>query len=969
MSKRFAKRTMALLIVLTMVFALLPVGVMGAEVGGVEDSYAVEYVQEYEDSESNNDCPDYVSEEDDDYYPGYENDYAADDNELDEDDLADDNELECDYERECEADCEYECECQLITAELVHDPFSIPPYLLSPAFTPAWIADFPGWAQHRSNDTMLAYFMDAPLYERIIRTFNVGGAGIGNHPTRAQANAWTMPFTFNPDSWNGGTAGLHLGLTAAATRALGVSTLRGIEEFSSLTRIVIANGGANIIGEVPDLRDTSLQFLGLQNNNLTGTATDIINNLPSSLLALNIPTNQITGRVPTSWGNLEFVSFSGNRLVGSIPVNIGNTVNLHVLGLGNNQLIGGIPASIGNMSNLRELNLSVNFLSGSIPASLGNLTNLRTANLASNRLTGEIPASFVNLQGLQSFLANENNLTSGLNVIAQMTGLETVNLNNNRLVEAAPSFANLPNLQGLQFGANFGVTGGWPELHPGITTFGTMNIARNIQMAGSMPAAYANIDFSVINVVGTTELVGIGGVRIPPASVRVFQSYWYPLNYLGDFSFRYLDPTPAIAALNNGNMIMNHDIHGVGTGTLNIQLSRTANASPAGTFYAHPTSNVDVMGVGVANINILPTGFTHHIRFVQGQTIWRTNENGTTITNPREILGWVPTNWNVQPGARLDETTLMVNPGGHPVFGDVPFLVERPQFAGQIFRLNPNVLPPAVFGMGNVPALGQVINGVAYNIDLNGDGIPDLNIRGYPLRRSEAPIIIHPDYRVEFGLHVTTTPTNPTQNTDPTAPNFMPDLSNPNLIYNTDVPGHKSNDVVRNPDGSYTDSYGSIYLHNIPNPGDWTGPMKPCDDYDYALRCPGDGIYIPNPNWPGAGERPWLGPMTPTPDCPDGSLTCPDGDEYILNPDYPGEGERPWINRPSVTWRWGDVNSDGYVDFEDIELLEMYLAGFIGPNDLDLRAARVTGNVAVSFDDIELILMYIAGFISSLAPQ
>ena len=206
----------------------------------------------------------------------------------------------------------------------------------------------------------------------------------------------------------------------------------------------------------------------------------------------------------------------------------------------------------------------------------------------------------------------------------------------------------------------------------------------------------------------------------------------------------------------------------------------------------------------------------------------------------------------------------------------------------------------------------------------------------------------------------------------------------------------------RNPDRTYYDEAGNPWIENPNHPPGWPpyiGPMTPCNNHDGALRCPDNGIYIPNPNYPGENERPWLGPMTPcndydhalrcpddniyipcpdnpgqwigpmtpTPNCPDGSLTCPDGDEFIPNPDYPGEGERPWIQRPD--FMWGDVNGDGRVDFEDIELLEMYLAGFIGPNDLDLRAARVTGNATVTFADIELILMYIAGFISTLAPQ
>ncbi len=48
-----------------------------------------------------------------------------------------------------------------------------------------------------------------------------------------------------------------------------------------------------------------------------------------------------------------------------------NFLNLHT-----NQLTGEIPNSIGNLTNLINLYLDVNNLSGTIPSEIGNLTNL-----------------------------------------------------------------------------------------------------------------------------------------------------------------------------------------------------------------------------------------------------------------------------------------------------------------------------------------------------------------------------------------------------------------------------------------------------------------------------------------------------------------------------------------------------------------------------------------------------------------
>ncbi|MFN0179767.1 MAG: leucine-rich repeat domain-containing protein [Gemmatimonadales bacterium] len=90
----------------------------------------------------------------------------------------------------------------------------------------------------------------------------------------------------------------------------------------------------------------------------------------ANLQTLNLPVNQLTGRIPTSLGRL---------------------VNLQQLSLGNNQLSGPIPTSIGNLGNLQYFVLTGNQLTGPIPASVGNLENLNYLRLDWNQLTGLVP--------------------------------------------------------------------------------------------------------------------------------------------------------------------------------------------------------------------------------------------------------------------------------------------------------------------------------------------------------------------------------------------------------------------------------------------------------------------------------------------------------------------------------------------------------------------------------------------------
>ena len=61
------------------------------------------------------------------------------------------------------------------------------------------------------------------------------------------------------------------------------------------------------------------------------------------------------------------------------------------LDLESNQLTGPIPPELSNLSNLETLGLAGNQLNGTIPPVLGSLSNLERLWLHNNRLTGRLP--------------------------------------------------------------------------------------------------------------------------------------------------------------------------------------------------------------------------------------------------------------------------------------------------------------------------------------------------------------------------------------------------------------------------------------------------------------------------------------------------------------------------------------------------------------------------------------------------
>ena len=159
------------------------------------------------------------------------------------------------------------------------------------------------------------------------------------------------------------------------------------------------------------------------------------------------------------WGKCYSIEYttrldlSNSGLTGSIPMEIGDLINLEILYLNENQLTGEIPSEIGNLINLSKLNLSYNSLTGSIPTEIGNLINLERLHLHENQLTGEIPSEIGNLINLSQLNLSDNQL-SGLipNEICSLdvtwynpsfsVFIQTSSVYNNQLCPPYPSCLN-----------------------------------------------------------------------------------------------------------------------------------------------------------------------------------------------------------------------------------------------------------------------------------------------------------------------------------------------------------------------------------------------------------------------------------------------------------------------------------------------------------------------------------------------
>ncbi|OVA17803.1 Protein kinase domain [Macleaya cordata] len=257
-------------------------------------------------------------------------------------------------------------------------------------------------------------------------------------------------------------------------------------------------GGIPLLQNLPNIEILNLEINELVSDDEHGL--EFIGSLANSTLlqVFSVATNQLTGRLPASIGNLSrqlsLLVMAENHFEGNIPAEIGNLGSLSLLALESNSFTGRIPSTIANLKNLQRLSLFLNHLSGPIPESLGNLTKLFELDLNTNNFSGRIPSSLSNCQSLQYLDLSLNRLDQEIpKEIFAFPSLGTLlNLSSNYLTGSLPTeIGNLKMVQAIDISKN-NLSGTIPPTIGDCSNLLYLDLSRN-SFQGSIPDSLAKL--------------------------------------------------------------------------------------------------------------------------------------------------------------------------------------------------------------------------------------------------------------------------------------------------------------------------------------------------------------------------------------------------------------------------------------------------------------------------------------------
>ena len=147
---------------------------------------------------------------------------------------------------------------------------------------------------------------------------------------------------------------------------------------------------------------TNLKRVYLNNNRIPRRLPNELFNHPS-IEEISCSLNQFTNTLPEEMStSLKYLNVGGNSLTGTLPSSIYNLTNIEFLRLDTNKLGGTLSSAIGSLTSLTALYLRDNNFTGEFPEEIKNLVDLERLTI-DDGFTGNVPEEVCDF-GLLTFL-------------------------------------------------------------------------------------------------------------------------------------------------------------------------------------------------------------------------------------------------------------------------------------------------------------------------------------------------------------------------------------------------------------------------------------------------------------------------------------------------------------------------------------------------------------------------------------
>nr|VDC89073.1 unnamed protein product [Brassica oleracea] len=205
------------------------------------------------------------------------------------------------------------------------------------------------------------------------------------------------------------------------------------------------------LGKLEELED-----LNLMENKWEGVLLNWFSRIASGVTELNLENNRIKGTLPQNlvFPNLAAFDLSSNNFQGPFPRWTTYATQLHLY---QNNFSGSLPADIHVlMPRLKNIKLFHNSFTGEIPSSLCELTGLETLNLRNNRFSGSFPKCWRPSSELYEIDASENSISGQIpESLCNCSGITHIHLGGNKLTGKLPSWlSKLSSLSMLRLQSN-----------------------------------------------------------------------------------------------------------------------------------------------------------------------------------------------------------------------------------------------------------------------------------------------------------------------------------------------------------------------------------------------------------------------------------------------------------------------------------------------------------------------------------